>query len=83
LKTIKQMHDKSPRDYVKYFYNIRNAISNIEDNKIINIFHDTDIKTVEEIEIKKSKIVADLLVVEDECFEALETQACDTRNKGS
>jgi hypothetical protein len=26
LKTIKQKHDESLRDYVKYFYNARNSI---------------------------------------------------------
>jgi hypothetical protein len=29
LKTIRQKHDESLRDYVKYFYNARNAILNI------------------------------------------------------
>jgi hypothetical protein len=29
LKTIKQKHDESLRDYVKHFCNVRNAIPNI------------------------------------------------------
>jgi hypothetical protein len=77
LKTIKQKHYESLWDYVKYFYNIRNTISYIQDIEIINAFHDgvSDIKTVEEIVIKKSKMVADLLPVADVCIEASEARA--------
>jgi hypothetical protein len=50
LKTIRQKHDESLRDYVKHFYNVRNATLYIQDIKIINAFHDgvNDIKIVEE-----------------------------------
>jgi hypothetical protein len=77
LKTIKQKHNKSLRDYVKHFCNDRNAISYIQDIKIINAFHDgvSDIKTVEEIAIKKHRTVADLLAVADVCIEASEARA--------
>jgi hypothetical protein len=56
LKTIKQKHDENLWDYVKWFYNARNTISYIQDIEIINAFHDrvSDIKTVEEITIKKA-----------------------------
>jgi hypothetical protein len=52
LKTIRQKHDESLRDYVKYFFNARNAIPYIQDIEIINVFHDgvSDINNVEEIE---------------------------------
>jgi hypothetical protein len=42
---------------VKHFYNIRNDIPYIQDIEIINVFRDgvNDIKTVEEIAMKKSK----------------------------
>jgi hypothetical protein len=52
LKIIKQKHDESLQDYVKCFYNARNAILNIQ-----------DIKTVEHITMKKPKTMADMLVV--------------------
>jgi hypothetical protein len=57
---------------VKYFCNVRNAIPYIQDIKIINAFCDgvTDIKTVEEIAIKKPKTVVNLLAVADVCIEA-------------
>jgi hypothetical protein len=38
LKTIKQRHDESFRDYVKRFCNARNAILHIQDIEIINAF---------------------------------------------
>jgi hypothetical protein len=62
LKTIKQKHDESLRDYVKHFCTARNDIPYIQDIKIINAFHDgvSDLKTVEEIAMKKPKTVADL-----------------------
>jgi hypothetical protein len=72
LKTIRQKHDESLRDNLKYFCNARNAIPYIQDIEIINSFHDrvNDIKTVEEIAMKKSKMVVDLLAVTDVCIEA-------------
>jgi hypothetical protein len=77
LKTIKQKHNKSLWDYVKYFCNARNTIPYIQDIEIINAFRDgvSDIKTVEEIVMKKPKTVANLLVVTDVCIEASEAQA--------
>jgi hypothetical protein len=65
LKTIKQKHDESLRDYVKHFCNTKNAIPYIHDIKVINTFRDgvSDIKTMEEIAMKKPKTVADLLTV--------------------
>jgi predicted nicotinamide N-methyase len=86
LRTNKKKHDESLWDYVKHFYNARNAILNIQDIEIINVFHNgvTNIKTIEEIVMKKPKIVANLLVVVDVCFEASEARArlLDTHNKG-
>jgi hypothetical protein len=78
LKTIRQKHNESLRDYVKHFYNARNAIPYIQDIKIINAFRDRviNIKTVEEIDIKKPKTVADLLAVTNTCIEAFEARAC-------
>jgi hypothetical protein len=59
---------------VKHFYITRNAIPYIQDIEIINAFHDgvNDIKTMEEITIKKPRMVADLLAVADICIEASE-----------
>jgi hypothetical protein len=59
---------------VKHFCNTRNAIPYIQDIEIINAFHDgvSDIKIVEEIAMKKPKIVVDLLAVVDVCIEACE-----------
>jgi hypothetical protein len=58
---------------VKYFYNARNTILNIQDIEIINVFRNgvSDIKTVEEI-VKKPKMVVDLLVVANICIKASE-----------
>jgi hypothetical protein len=72
LKTIKQKHDESLCDNVKRFCNARNDIPHIQDIEIINAFHDgiSDVKTVEEIAMKKPKTVADLLTVADICIEA-------------
>jgi hypothetical protein len=77
LKTIKQKHDESLRDYVKRFCNAKNGILHIQDIEIINAFHDgvRDLKTVEEIDMKKPKTVADLLAVADVCIEASEARA--------
>jgi hypothetical protein len=49
----------------------------IQDIKIINAFRDrvSDIKTVDEIAMKKPKTVADLLAVTDTCIEVSETWA--------
>jgi hypothetical protein len=86
LKTIKQKHDESLRDYVKHFCNARNGIPHIQDIEIINVFHDgvSDLKTVEEIAMKKPKTVADLLAVADVCIEASEARAqlLESRGKG-
>jgi hypothetical protein len=72
LKTIKQKHDERLRDYVKHFCNARNTIPYIQDIEIINAFCDrvSDIKTVEEIAIKKPRMVVDLLAVADVCIKA-------------
>jgi hypothetical protein len=87
LKTIKQKSDASLRNYVKHFCNARNGIPHIQDIKIINAFHNgvSDIKTVEEIAMKKPKTVADLLAVVDVCIEASEAQArlLESRGKGA
>jgi hypothetical protein len=73
MKTIRQKHDESLWDYC----NVRNAIPYIQDIKIINAFRDgiSDIKTVEEIAMKKPKTVTDLLAIADVCIEALEARA--------
>jgi hypothetical protein len=87
LKTIKQKHDESLRDYVKRFCNARNGIPHIQDIEIINAFRDgiSDVNTVEEIAIKKPKTMADLLTITDICIEASEAQAqlLESHGKGS
>jgi hypothetical protein len=77
LKIISQKHNESFQDYVKHLCNTRNAISYIQDIENINAFHDgiSDIKTVEEIAMKKPKTVVDLLAVADTCIEASEARA--------
>jgi hypothetical protein len=86
LKTIKQKHDESLHDYMKYFCNGRNTILYIQDSKIINAFRDgvSDIKTVEEITMKKPKTVGDVLTVADVCIEASEARAwlLESHSKG-
>jgi hypothetical protein len=86
LNTIKQRHDESLRDYAKHFCNVRNAIPHIQDIEIINAFRDgvSNIKTVEEIAMKKPKTVVDLLSVADVCIEASEARArlLESRGKG-
>jgi hypothetical protein len=71
---------------VKCFCNVRNTIPYIQGIKVINAFHDRvrDIKTVEEITLKKLKTVADLLTVADICIEASKAQdrILESRNKG-
>jgi hypothetical protein len=72
---------------VTYFYNGRNNIPYIQYIKIINASRDgvSDIKTVEEITMKKPKIVFDLLTVADVCIEASEIRArhLESRGKGT
>jgi hypothetical protein len=77
LKPIKQKHDESLHDYVKRFCNVKNDILHIQDIEIINAFYDgvSDLKTTEEIVMKKPKTVADLLAVADVCIEASEARA--------
>jgi hypothetical protein len=77
LETIKQKHDDSLWDYVKYFYNTKNIIPYVQYIEIINAFHDrvSDIKTVEDIYMKKPRTVVDLLAVADICIEASEARA--------
>jgi hypothetical protein len=86
LKTIKQKQDESLHDYVKHFCNTKNDIPHIQDIEIINAFHDgiNDVKTVEEIAMKKPKTAVDLLVVADICIEASKTRArlLEYRGKG-
>jgi hypothetical protein len=62
---------------VKYFCNARNVIPYIQEIEIINAFCDgvSNIKTVEEITMKKPKTVVDLLTVADTCIEASEARA--------
>jgi hypothetical protein len=57
------MHDESLCDYVKRFCNARNGIPHTQGIEIINAFCDgvSDVKTVEEIAMKKLKMVAELL----------------------
>jgi hypothetical protein len=70
---------------VKHFCNIRNAIPYIQDIKIINAFCDgvSDIKTVEEIAMKRLKTVVDLLTVADVCIEASEARARLLESRGN
>jgi hypothetical protein len=62
---------------VKHFCNAKIAIPYIHGNEIINAFHDgvSDIKTMEEIAMKKPKKVVDLLAIVDVCIEASEARA--------
>jgi hypothetical protein len=57
---------------VKHLFNAKITIPNIQDIEIIIAFRDgvSDIKTIEEIAMKKPKIVAHLLAVVDVCIEA-------------
>jgi hypothetical protein len=77
MKTIKEKHNESLWDYMKYFCNARNAIPYIQDIEIINAFLDgvSYIKTMEEIIMKKPRMVADLLTVADICIEVSKAQA--------
>jgi hypothetical protein len=87
LKTIKQKHDESLRDYAKCLYNVRNAIPYIQNIEIINAFYDgvSNVRIVEEITMKKLNMMADLLAVADICIEASEAQAwvLESHGKGS
>jgi hypothetical protein len=69
---------------MKYFRNASNAITYIQDIEIINIFCDkvSDIKTVEEIAMKKPKTVANLLTVTDVCIGASEAWARLLKSRG-
>jgi hypothetical protein len=69
---------------VKHFCNARNAISYIQCIEIINAFRNgvSDIKTMEEITMKKTKMVANLLAVTDVCIEASEAQARLLKSRG-
>jgi hypothetical protein len=86
LKTNKQKHDESLRDYAKRFCNTRNDILHIQDIKIINAFRDgvSNLKTVEEIVMKKPKTVPDLLTIADVCIEDSKARArlLESRVKG-
>jgi hypothetical protein len=72
---------------MKHFCNARNVIPYIQDIEIINAFRDgvSNINTVEEIAMKKPRIVADLFAVADICIEASKvwTQLLESRSKGS
>jgi hypothetical protein len=71
---------------VKCFCNAKNTIPNIQDIEIINAFQDevSDIKTIEEIVMKKLKMMANVLVVTDICIESSEARSLllDSCNKG-
>jgi hypothetical protein len=62
-------------------------VPHIQDIEIINAFHDgvSDLKTVEEIAMRKSKKVDDLLTVVDVCIEVSEARAwlLESRGKGT
>jgi hypothetical protein len=71
---------------VKCFCIARNVIPYVQDIEIINAFHKgvSNIKIVEEITMKKPRMVADLLAVADVCIEASEARArlLESRGKG-
>jgi hypothetical protein len=77
LKTIRQKHDEILWDYKKCFCNVRNAIPYIQNIEVINAFRDgvSDLKTVDEIAMKKPKTVVGLLVITDVCIETFEARA--------
>jgi hypothetical protein len=74
LKTTKQKPDESLWEYVKCFCKDRDTISYNEDIEIISTLCDkvSDIKTIEEIAMKKPRMVDDLPVVTDVCIYASE-----------
>jgi hypothetical protein len=84
LNTIKQKHDETLQDYVKHLCNARNAIMYIQDIEIINAFHDgvSDIKTMDEIAMKKQKTEAVLCTVANVCIEAFEAWAQLLESRG-
>jgi hypothetical protein len=71
---------------VKHFCNARNAIPYIQNIEIINTFCNgvSDIKTIEEIAMKKPRTVVDLLTGAYVCIEASEAQVwlLESRGKG-
>ncbi len=71
---------------MKCFCNTRNAILYIQDIEVISAFRDgvSDIKVVEEIAMKKPKMVVDLLIIADTCIEVSEARAqlLESRSKG-
>jgi hypothetical protein len=84
-KTIKKKHDESLRDYMKHFCTVRDAIPYIKDIEVINAFHRiSDIKTMEEIAMKRPRTVVGLFVIADICIEAFEARAqlLESRRKG-
>jgi hypothetical protein len=72
---------------VKHFGNDKNTISYIQNIEIINVFHYgvSDIKTVEDIAMKKPKMMVDLLTVTDTFIEASKARArlLESHDKGS
>jgi hypothetical protein len=72
---------------VKHFCNNRNAIPYIQDIEFISVVRNrvSDIKTVEEITMKKLKTMANLLAVADMCIEASKarTRLLESRGKGT
>jgi hypothetical protein len=70
---------------VKHLCNAKNAISYIQDIEIINAFHDevSDFKIVEEMAMKKPKMVAGQLMVADVCIKTSEArvQLLESRSK--
>jgi hypothetical protein len=79
-------HDESLPDYVKCFCSTMNAISYIQDIEIIHPFYDgvNDINTMEEIAMKKPRMMVNLLAVTDVCIEAFEAwaQLLESHGKG-
>jgi hypothetical protein len=72
---------------VKCFCNVRNVIPYIQDIKIINTFRDgaSNLKTVEEITMKKLKTVVGLFAIANICIEISKARArlLESRGKGS
>jgi hypothetical protein len=62
-----------------------NSIPHIQDIEIINAFQDdvSNIKTVEEIAMKNSNTVADLLTVADICIETFKVRAQLLESRGN
>jgi hypothetical protein len=72
---------------VKYFCNVRNVNPYIQDIEIINTFRDgiSNLKTVEEITMKKLKTVVGLFAITNICIEISKARArlLESRGKGS